>query len=147
MATTKRSDTSTALRIPRADQSRQLAGQPVRAGDYLMPVFMEAENTDLIARFSEKFLPSGTRATSDVYQEFSALNQFLGRHVKPAGIRDVQCMLLWSEWVRTYKRMTAEFPSLIRENEFREVITETFGIDITSKGFRGEVYTGIKFIP
>jgi len=79
--------------------------------------------------------------------ELRIFDEFLARHVQPDGICDVQCMLLWSEWVRSFRRLTAGFPRLIGEEELRSVITDRFGLEIASDGFRGKVYPGIRFVP
>lgn len=117
------------------------------AGNYFVPSLADPANSELLIRFGEKFLPTETVDGPEDYHELRVLEQFLGRHVKPAGIRDVQCMLLWSEWVRTFRRRTPGFPKLIREKEFRDAVMDTFAIDTADKGFRGEVYRGIKFVP
>jgi hypothetical protein len=147
MTNTKSSGSSAAVRAAQPEQFYQTSPRPVSAGDYLNPPFLDTAALEVMDRFSEKFLPAGTDAGPEEYHELRVLEQFLGRHVKPAGIRDVQCMLLWSEWVRTFCRRTPGFPKLIREKEFREVITGTFDTDIAHKGFRGNVYNGIKFVP
>jgi hypothetical protein len=56
-------------------------------------------------------------------------------------------MLLWSEWVRTFQRQTSGFPNLIQEKEFRTIITDKFGAAIAKNEIRGEIFTGIKFVP
>jgi len=79
--------------------------------------------------------------------ELRAFDEFLARHVQANGICDVQCMLLWNEWVRTFRRNTHGFPKLILEKEFRSVIMDRFGVGISNEGFRGNVYPGIQYVP
>jgi len=80
-------------------------------------------------------------------EELRIFHDFLVNHIQANGICDVQCMLLWSEWVRVFRRQLTGFPDLIREKEFRTVITERFGVGISEDGFRGAVYPGIRFVP
>jgi len=80
-------------------------------------------------------------------EELRIFREFLERHVQANGITDVQCMLLWSEWVRAFRRNVPGFPNLIREKEFRGVIADTYGVGIAYDGFRGAVYPGIRFVP
>jgi hypothetical protein len=108
---------------------------------------MRETDPDLMSRFCEKFLPTDTEATMEESREFRAMEQFLVRHVKPAGIRDVQCMLLWNEWVRSFTRESFSFPRIFREKAFNEAVTDTFGIAIARNGSQGEVFRGIKFVP
>jgi hypothetical protein len=117
------------------------------AGSFPAPALMDPVNPEMMARFGEKFLLVDTVVSPEEYHELKVLEQFLDRHVRPVGIRDVQCMLLWSEWVRTFRRRTPGFPKLVRENEFRSVITDKFGIEIIHDNIRGPVYPGIRFVP
>jgi hypothetical protein len=80
-------------------------------------------------------------------EELRVFQEFLERHIQANGICDVQCMLLWSEWVRAFRRAVPGFPNLIREKEFRGVIADTYGVGIAHDGFRGAVYPGIRFVP
>ena len=146
MTTTKNSGTSTSNRTKKPDPVLRSPARPVRAGDSLAAMMMGA-HPDMMSRFCEKFLPADTEATPEESREFRAMEQFLGRHVKPAGIRDVQCMLLWNEWVRTFTRESFGFPRIFREKAFNEAVTDTFGIAITRNGSQGDVFRGIKFIP
>ena len=71
--------------------------------------------------------------------ELKAFDEFLANHVRPNRICSVQCMLLWSEWVRTFRRRISGFPKLIGEEEFRNAITGAFGVEIADDGYRGRV--------
>lgn len=81
------------------------------------------------------------------YRELMVFDEFLTHHVRPDGLRDVQCMLLWNEWVRTCRRQTHGFPKLVLENEFRNAITNQLGVGIAHDNYRGAVYPGIRFVP
>jgi len=83
----------------------------------------------------------------DEYHELHALDQFLECHVQLNKIYDVQCMLLWSEWVRTFRNQATLFPKLILEKEFRNVILNSFQVEIINDEFRGAVYSGLHFVP
>ena len=101
----------------------------------------------MLDRFGEQARLTGITLGSGEANEFRVFDEFLRRHVQPNRICDVQCMLLWSEWVRTFSRQTRAFPSLIRESEFRSVIMEMFGVNISNDSIRGSVYPGIRFVP
>jgi hypothetical protein len=107
----------------------------------------DAGEQDAAEAFSEKFRLTGIDISPEDIREIEILEQFLGRHVQPNRISDVQCMLLWNEWVRTFQRRTPGFPKRIHEKEFRNIVMETFGTDVAWAGFRGAVYPGIKFVP
>ena len=79
--------------------------------------------------------------------ELKTFQEFLSQHVKPNAICDVQCMLLWAEWIRFYKKQTRKVPDLILEKEFRDLIINLFDLSVTEDGFRGFIYPGIKYVP
>lgn len=108
---------------------------------------MDNANPGMMTRFGEKFLPTDTIVSPKEYHELKVLEQFLDRHVKPVGIRNVQCMLLWSEWVRTFRRRTPGFPEIVREKEFCSIIMDKFGIEIVTDEVRGPIYPGLRFVP
>jgi hypothetical protein len=89
----------------------------------------------------------GIAVSSEELDELKTFREFLSRHVKPNAICDVQCMLLWAEWVRFYKKQTRKIPDLILEKEFRNLITNHFDLPVTEDGFRGYIYPGIKYVP
>jgi hypothetical protein len=128
-------------------QIRKTPSSAMSAGASLQPTFMEEADYEILHHFGEKFRLTGIDLDPEDSHEIKVLVQFLGRHVKRNQICDVQCMLLWNEWIRTIQRRTPGFPKLIREKEFRDVITKNFNIKIATDGFRGAVYPGIKFIP
>ncbi|MDO9035417.1 MAG: hypothetical protein Q7U51_09470 [Methanoregula sp.] len=147
MTPTKSSEAGIAFMTPQPEQFHQTVVRPISAGDSISLTFMDEANIEVLNRFNERFQLTGIEVSYEELHELNVLKQFLGRHVKQAGICDVQCMLLWSEWVRTFRRQTPGFPKLILEKEFRCFIMDTFGIEVVDKGFRGAVYLGIKFIP
>ncbi|MFA4850250.1 MAG: hypothetical protein WC626_11045 [Methanoregula sp.] len=116
----------------------------VNAQDGLSPVFMDKTS---ITDYGERFQLSGINFSPEEMHELGIFNEFLSHHVLKNKISDVQCILLWNEWVRTFLRQTHEFPKLILENEFRTVVEEHLGAGIVNEDFRGAVYTGIKFVP
>lgn len=101
----------------------------------------------MLNRFGEKFQSTGIDVRPSEFDELNVLDAFLADHVKPNKICNVQCMLLWSEWVRSYRRKTLGFPDLIHEKEFNAVITGKYGIEVTMYDPWGAVYPGIKFVP
>jgi hypothetical protein len=147
LTTTKSSGTAMVLGIPQQKQIRGAADRAGRAGISLPPTFMEEADLEMLERFGDKFRLTGIDFGPGDSHEIKVLEQFLDRHVQKNQICDVQCMLLWNEWVRTFQRRTPGFPKLIREKEFRNIITENFNIKIASNGSRGAVYPGIKFVP
>lgn len=147
MSKTKNPGTVTVLMTPQQKQARRTPGGAGRRGGSHHPTFMEVADREMLNRFGEKFRLTGIDFSPEDTHEIKVLEQFLGRHVQRNQICEVQCMLLWNEWVRTFQRRTPGFPKLIREQEFRNVITENFGTKIANTGFRGEVYPGIKFVP
>jgi len=101
----------------------------------------------VLNQFGRQFRDAGTGIDQEELQELRVFDEFLAYHVQPNGICDVQCMLLWNEWVRAFLRQTRAFPKLILEEEFRSVITDKFGVDVADAGFRGSIYNGIRFVP
>ena len=149
MSATQSQGTGIAFRTPRQKQIYQTetGSRPVSAGNNRSPAVMEKTNLEMMNRFGEQFRLTGIEIDQEEIQELRVFDEFLARHVQPNGIYDVQCMLLWSEWVRTFRNHIQGFPKLIRENEFRGVITEKFGLSIAEDDFRGAVYPGIRFVP
>lgn len=87
-------------------------------------------------------------ATSpDGLHELVLLEEFLTRHIRQDGLRSVQCMLLWTEWVRTCARQTRRFPRIVLEAAFRQAVSERIGCDIAHDDDRGAVWPGIRFVP
>jgi hypothetical protein len=148
MSTTKSSGTGIAYMTPLPKQFRQIANKKGKAPNDLAPIVMETAGPSILDQFEEKFRLDGIAAGLDGSQEFRVFEDFLGRHVQANRICDVQCMLLWNEWVRTYRRQTPGYPKRILEKEFREIITENYDVKIAHHDIRrGAVYHGIKFIP
>ena len=101
-----------------------------------------AGTTALLRQYSG--IPKSQAERSD---EVDAFREFILGHVKRNSIRSVQCMLLWSEWVRFCRKKLQDNPRVILENRFRDLMTVKFGLRITAEDIRGPVYEGIKFIP
>ena len=141
MSTTESSDTCITFRVSRPEPFPDTTAGPGSSGGCV------SQGQGLLDRFGEQARLTGIPIGSDEADEFRVFNEFLARHVQPDRIYDVQCMLLWSEWVRAFRRQTRAFPSLIRENEFRSVIMDMFGVGISNDSFRGSVYPGIRFVP
>jgi hypothetical protein len=89
----------------------------------------------------------GIKVSHDELNELKTFQEFLSKHIKPNAICDVQCMLLWAEWVRFYKKQTKKIPDVILENEFRSLVMDQFDLSISEDGFRGYIYPGIKYVP
>jgi hypothetical protein len=141
MSTTKSAGTRTKSRNPAPEN---------RPGSTLVhhfPTFLDRESLDTLSQFEEKFRLAGIEGNPSEIQELTVFNAFLLDHVQANKICFVQCMLLWSEWVRTFQRQTSGFPNLIQEKEFRTIITDKFGAAIAKNEIRGEIFTGIKFVP
>lgn len=145
MSTTKSS--VTLFRTPQPELFPRNASRQSGAGDYLSTVFMDKVSPGMLKRFGEQVRLTGINPGPEDLHELDILDQFLGRHVQENRICDVQCMLLWSEWVRTFRRQTPGYPKLILEKEFRAVIMDNFGVEIANDNPRGAVYSGIKFVP
>jgi hypothetical protein len=138
MTTTKSSGACTAFRIPSQFPS---TGSTVSAGECLSAVFMEKGMPDLSGA------AAGIEISPEEMGELRMFDEFLSRHVQPNMIRDVQCRLLWNEWVRSFRRQTHAFPNLILEKEFSSVVMDRFSVGIAEDGFRGAVYPGIRYVP
>ncbi len=148
MSTTKSPGAGIVYMTPQPRQFRQIASRMGNMRDNLSPGFMETTKPDLLDQFAEKFRSTGIDIGSEEFSELKVLEEFLGSHVLANRTCDVQCMMLWSEWVRTVRHQTPGYPKLILEKVFREVITDNYGIKVANyNGFRGPVYSGIKFVP
>ncbi len=84
---------------------------------------------------------------SALQDELDTLQDFLSEHLKVIANADVQCMLIWTEWVRFCFRRTKKFPRLILEQEFTDIVTGLFGTTICLDDCRGRVYPGLRFVP
>ena len=79
--------------------------------------------------------------------ELSAFQEFCRTFCETQRGLSVQCMLLWAEWDRYYKKTTREFPALILEKNFRDLVTRRFDLSVSEDESRGFVFPGIKFVP
>jgi hypothetical protein len=89
----------------------------------------------------------GVKTSPEELFELDTFREFLSLHVQQNAISDVQCMLLWAEWVRFYKKRRRNVPALILEKEFRDLILNRFDLTVSEDGYRGYIYPGIKYIP
>jgi hypothetical protein len=129
MATTHNPGTCSAFRTPQPEQLRQIAG----SSGILEMLGIEAGS-------------GGIEIRPEEYRELRAFDEFLANHVQPNKIYNVQCMMLWTEWVRVFRRQTHDFPKIVLEQEFRECVTSKFGVDVTYDSIRGSVYPGLRFV-
>jgi hypothetical protein len=147
MSSTKSSGAGIAFSTSLPDRLAHAAAGPLNAGDCLSPVFGVQPDHGLQPGSAGPCPPSLDDLSPEDFREIDVFEEFLDDHVKENAICDVQCMLLWSEWVRTFRRKNSGFPRLIREKEFRSAVTDTFGVGIMTDGGRGPVYAGLKFVP
>ena len=119
--------------LPRADQFSRSAG-------------IGREGAGIPDQLAFWIQMNGIDLSREEEEELKILGEFLDRHVVSHRIGDVQRMLLWNEWVRTYRRRTRGFPGLIREQEFSKAVTGLFGAGIATDGWRGPVFTGIRYV-
>ncbi|MFY9801303.1 MAG: hypothetical protein WAK10_08655 [Methanoregula sp.] len=147
MSATQSAGTCIAFRTPRPEQIPRSKGRTLSAGDNISPEFTDKTNLEMLDRFGEQFRLNGIDVSQEEIYELRVFDQFLAHHVQPNGIYNVQCMLLWSEWVRAFRHQIEGFPKLIREKEFHCAITDKFGIGIVADGLRGKVFPGIRFVP
>ena len=111
------------------------------------PVFTDTAVSGMTEQIGENFRSNRIEISIEEGLELAMFEEFLARHVQPNKIFSVQCMLLWSEWVRNFRRMSHRFPNLIHEKEFCSVIMDKFGVEIAYEDYRGAVYPGIRFVP
>jgi hypothetical protein len=146
MSSTQTTGTGTAFRILRPGEF-PVPGILKSGGDPLNPTPTDVPEAKGTERFSDLFRMSGINLSPEESRELRIFDEFLNRHVQPNENCDVQCMLLWSEWVRVFRRNVSGFPDLIREHEFRSAITGTFGVGIATDRWRGSVYAGVRYVP
>jgi hypothetical protein len=119
---------------------RQVLLKPSDTG---IPLFEDTKTRDLERNYANL----GIEISPDELDELKIFENFLSRHIKPNAICDVQCMLLWAEWIRFYRKQRRKVPELILEKEFRDLIINQFDLSVAEDGFRGYIYPGIKYIP
>ena len=90
----------------------------------------------------------GVRCMHKTVEESAACRTFLEGHVKEDKTSDVQCMLLWTEWIRFSMKARGEhkFPNHIRIKEFNELVHEIYSPALAYDDFRGPLYVGIRFV-
>jgi hypothetical protein len=136
-----------ASRKHQTEKSPKSLSSSLNAGDYLSPPFMNTANLEMLNRFDQRFRLSGIDISLDEFSEHKTFFEFLAHHVQPNRICDVQCMRLWSEWVRTFQRRKNGFPKQILEKEFSSTVRDVYGVPIAVDGFRGAIFPGIQFVP
>ncbi len=129
-------------------------GQHCTFPPYILPAKKNHENRTVIypgrksrGLTAENFDDLRDYATPEELSELSTFQEFVERFVKPSAVCSVQCMLLWAEWVRYYKKTTREFPALILEKNFRDLVIRRFDLSVSEDEARGFVFPGIKFVP
>jgi hypothetical protein len=147
MSATQSAGTSIVFRTLQREQLPWTTSGSVSAEDGISPVFLDTADQEMLNRFGEQFRLTGIDVSKEEVHELRVFDDFLAHHVQPNGIFNVQCMLLWSEWVRTFRRQIRGFPKLIREKEFRSIIADKFGVAIAHDDIRGAVFPGIRFMP
>jgi hypothetical protein len=108
---------------------------------------MNMANSVMLDRFNERYRSDSVDSSTDEVSELGVFYEFLAHHVQPGRTCDVQCMRLWSEWVRTFQRRTNGFPQQVLEKEFRSAITDLFRVAVAEDGFRGTIFPGLRFVP
>jgi hypothetical protein len=146
MSATQSAGTWSVYRIPQPKQINKVMDRSVNAGVGPTPAFTGGESLEMLNRFGEQFRLT-VDISEDEIRELKVFDDFLAHHVQTNMICDVQCMLLWSEWVRSFRNQIQGFPKLILEKEFRTVIMDKYGVGITEDESRGAVYPGIRFVP
>jgi hypothetical protein len=145
MSMTKAQESYSAYRMPQkdriSDEFRYLSRSIT-----LSPIASDEDNRRPLNRVAGPFALDGTDISREELTELQIFDEYLAGHVQQNGICTVQCMLLWSEWVRTFRRKTHGFPKLIREQEFNKVIQDRYGVVVGDEGFRGRVFEGLQFI-
>lgn len=91
--------------------------------------------------------PASSPDAKSLPDELDLFHGFTERHLRPYAKGDVQCMLIWAEWVRFHLKQTKDFPRLIREAEFNYLITGLFNTRIALDERRGRTYPGVRFVP
>lgn len=143
---TKAQKSYSTYRMPGKDPVSDEFGYPSRSST-ISPIASDDDNRRIAFRFAGPFALEGTDISQEELMELQIFDDFLTGHVRQNEICTVQCMLLWSEWVRTFRRKVHGFPKLIREQEFNKVILDKYGVVVGDEGFRGRVYEGLRFIP
>jgi len=147
MSTLQSPGTCIVSRTARPEHFHPTASLSVSPGDSATPAMMDKASSVMQDAFGEQFRLAGIAISQEESQELRVFDEFLAYHVEPNGICSVQCMLLWNEWVRTFRHLTHGFPKLILEKEFCSVIADKFGVKSVDDGFRGTVFPGIRFVP
>jgi hypothetical protein len=108
---------------------------------------MNTANSVMLDRFNERYRSDRAGISAEDPSELGVFYEFLAHHVQTSRTCDVQCMRLWSEWVRAFQRRTNQFPAQILEKEFSSAVTDLFGVAVAEDGFWGTIYPGLRFVP
>jgi len=108
---------------------------------------MNTADNEMLDRFNRRFRSDNSDISLEKFSEIRVFYEFLAHHVEPNRVCDVQCMRLWSEWVRLFQRRTNDFPKQVLEQEFSSTIGDIFGVSIAKDGSRGTIYPGLRFVP
>jgi hypothetical protein len=146
-ATTQSLRAGIAYSIPLPSSFPLSEGSPADPEQPLRSDFMDTTESNVQDPYAELFRLGGVEFSQEELQELKAFHEFMVRHVQPNESCSVQCMLVWNEWVRTFRCQIHEFPKLIKEKEFRSVVTEKYGVGIAEDKFRGAVFPGLRFVP
>jgi hypothetical protein len=97
---------------------------------------------------SLKTINTSCAVKTEFVEETKAAELFLARHVQNDKTCDVQCVLLWTEWVRYHMREKKKrvFPENVRLTEFNEMVHAKFSPALAYDEARGPVYVGIRFV-
>ena len=134
----------------RTKQSLGFPGSPGQKNTTGVNGFFTGSNNVLSHREEDTLAGLVDGQTDDVsldeIKELTAFQEFLADHVRHNAICDVQCMLMWAEWVRFHKKQTREFPKLLLEKQFKNLLVNLFDLTILEDGSRGHIYSGIQFV-
>ena len=121
--------------------------QPYEFPGHVMQKPSETGVTAEVRELEKNYTDLGIKVSPEELDELKTFEDFLSLHLRPNAICDVQCMLLWSEWVRFNRKERKKVPELILEKEFRNLIMNRYDLSIGEDGFRGYIYPGIKYVP
>jgi hypothetical protein len=143
---TKDSGTCSEFRInPRFTLFQNKFQKPAVKKNVLSEEYQKITEHTLQNQLAEQCANHGIEINKEELHELILFHEYLSRHVNYSAVRVVQCMFLWAEWVRFFKKHTRDFPRIILEKEFGDLIIQHFNPRVGEDGFLGSVYTGITF--
>lgn len=110
------------------------------------PGWQNATTRELLTQFQELCIDMGIVVSNRELNELGLFCSFISTHVRDNPRCAIPCMFLWAEWARFHLKQTNTCPDLILENEFRNLVADQFGLDITRDEVRGSVFQGIQFV-